>query len=223
MQGSCRCAVFLFVVASNQISGQAPVCTDSGYNRGSSSLLDGSAGLVVMWNNGWNLVSGVCRVFGCLVWGWKRWHAERCQNQLSALCLSLPGIGIWLRSSAESAILQRHAGMLFHMHHLSHQFVSLACVILCIRTISYHHPSPDNHQESILRVVQTLARRLHRTRAHAAWHQDPCAIARRRQKPASRSEGWCSAFQGSCDWDWCKSWRLFFVARGSLNAAANHD
>ena len=43
---------FLFVVASNQISGQAPVCTDSGYNRGSSSLLDGSAGLVVMWNNG---------------------------------------------------------------------------------------------------------------------------------------------------------------------------
>ena len=55
MQGSCRCAVFLFVVASNQISidfGQAPVCTDSGYNKGSSSLLDGSAGLVVMWNNG---------------------------------------------------------------------------------------------------------------------------------------------------------------------------
>lgn len=80
MQGLCRCAVVLFVVASNQILGQAPVCTDSGYNRGSSSLLDGSAGLVVMWNNGWNSISGVCRVFGCHVWGWKRWHAERCQN-----------------------------------------------------------------------------------------------------------------------------------------------
>ena len=48
------CCVSLSLLPAIRFRVQAPVCTDSGYNRGSSSLLDGSAGLVVMWSNGFH-------------------------------------------------------------------------------------------------------------------------------------------------------------------------
>lgn len=96
--------------------------------------------------------------FLAYAWGWQCWNAERREDQLPAICLPLQGIGIWFCPGSQSTLLQCPSGMV-------QAPVQLTWIIdLDHPLISFDHV---HCQESILRVVQTLARRLHRTRASA--------------------------------------------------------